>query len=210
MNDVTAEELLGIARRYYPSEEALPSESERTPEFQRWQETWARAVESRPWSMLLDALRTELPGRELSLYTPAYATSAYACIIGWRESRPDGEAGYRYVRVAGAVSLLAPVYLVYGTRQLVTSLSPEEQATRPWRQERERRSPPELALPPTEEMQSCADLLARCIERHLGCRRLPLEVARVQLSGLRIHYLHEGQPPTLLNAFFFDDLENLA
>lgn len=210
MNDVTAEELLGIARRYYPSQEVPPAESERTPEFQRWGEAWAGAVESRPWSMLLDALRAELPGHEVSAYTPAYVTSAYACIIGRREPRADGADGYRFVRVAGAVSLLAPVYLVYGTCQLVTPFSAEERATRPWREERERRSPPELSLPPTEEMQSHADTLARCIEHHLGYRRLPLEVARVRLSDLRVHYLHEGQEPTLLNAFFFDDLENLA
>ncbi|HEX5750854.1 MAG TPA: hypothetical protein VFZ09_31810 [Archangium sp.] len=65
---------------------------------------------------------------------------------------PDG--GRAVTRVVGAVSILAPLYLVYVTAQRI---GPDDTATRP-----------QLDFTPGGEAKSAADALARIIEQVFG------------------------------------------
>lgn len=99
---------------------------------------------------------------------------------------PDG--GRTVTRVVGAVSILAPLYLVYVTTQRV---GPDTTATRP-----------QLDFTHTGEAKSSADTLARLIEQVFDYRPFPMELADVPLPELRVESLHESA--TLLGALFAD------
>jgi hypothetical protein len=233
MSDITAEELLRIVHRYYPvgfppqedTSSHEPPPYQRTPEFCRWQDVWEKAIqETRPWHKVFPGLKSLFPNHQPDSLTPAYHSSCFVCSIRWRTHLPDGQENRRIVRVAGAMSLLAPVYLVYGTVELDV-LNPSERRRMSRRATRELAQPgtweqrytrfqdalpprPQLFLAPTEEMQPHADTLARHIEHTLGYRRFPLELADVRVPDIRVHYLNLEEP-TLLNALFMPSLESI-
>jgi hypothetical protein len=204
MSDLTAEELLRSVHHAYQPE--------------RWQEAWRHALETEPWEPLRHALEAEFPGYELGTHTPAHHASCYTCIVYLPRS-PSAR-----IRVAGAVSLLAPVYLVYGTVEHIgaTRAERDQQLERaveelrdagPWESRFARFQQalpprPQLHLPPTAEMQPTATLMAGLIERNLGHRPFPLALATLPVPGIRVPYLDAGEP-TLLSALFTRDLTSL-
>ena len=228
MSDLRVEEFLRIVHRYYPADVppgTNPGGSDRPPsaptsELQHWQETWAQALENEPWVLLRNALQREFPGHELGTYTPAYHSACYTCIV----YLPLPASGQQRLRVAGAISLLAPVYLVYGTEENI----PVEHAERdqhleraldelpgsgPWEEHfarfRHAISPAQqLHLHPTEKMQPTATVIAQVIERMLGHRRFPIEMARIPVPGIHVPYL-PAEEPTLLGALFSANLASL-
>ncbi len=115
------------------------------------------------------------------------------CCVYLRHPLPEG--GQVLTQVVGAVSILAPLYLVYVTTQTVR---PDKTATRPL-----------LDFAPTGEAKAPADTLARLIEQVFGYRPFPLELADLPLPDLRVESLNEA--PTLLGALFAarDSLANL-
>jgi len=202
VNDPRAAEFIRMARHYYPEgfppweddlDEPVPA-YQRTPEYQRWHAAWEEARQWAPWDGLLEELRAAFPGLGVSDVTYPFADANLRCCVYLNKPLPDD--GARVItRVAGAVSVLAPVYLVYVTTQTHKA---DGTAT-----------PSQLTFEPTGEARAHADTLARHIERVLGYRPFPLELADVPLPGLRVDFLHE--PPTLLGALFDarEQLDNL-
>ncbi len=195
MNDPRTAELIRVARHYYPAgyplwedddEEPEPAHW-RTPEFQRWrtlrQRTWD---DWKAWDELLQRLRAAFPGLDVSDVTHPSADACSRCCVYLEQPLPEG--GRALTRVVGAVSILAPLYLVYVTPE---TRRPGDTADWP---------PPDFS--PTGEAKSAADTLARLIEQVFGYRPFPLELADVPLPDLRIDSLHE--PATLLGALFAD------
>lgn len=205
MSNVTVEELLHSVHRYYPTGFPLENDLGRpgsepyqlTPEFKRWSQLWSQALEAEPWEALQDELEAWLPDHEFGTYTPVSQSACYACIVYLRRPRPDGRPGHRLVRIAGAVSLIAPVYLVYGTVELV---SPDRTEPHP--------APPRLFLRPTEEMQPTSSVMARVIEQKLGYRPFPPDFADIPVPDVRVPFLNFA-PATLINAFFLSAPEYL-
>lgn len=224
MSAPTAEELIRIVLQHhpvgFPSERDEPGEVppayQRTPEFLRWQAAWTHALQTqpRPWDLLMERLKAALPGQgDFGTYTPAYHSSCYVAVAYQR-------SGTRLVRVAGAVSLIAPVYLVYGTVEFVTPrpTNHEEQLRRAldtlsnagsWEQRFEQLKSqlppgPQLVLDPTPEMRPQAVSMSQCIERTFGHQPLPLDLTGVRVPGIRVPYLLDEEP-TLLNALFLKD-----
>lgn len=227
MSDVTAEELLSLLHEYYPTGPAEKADAPASgPEFQRWRDVWHKALEeTRPWSAVFQGLRPLFPGQEVATLTQPYHASCFVCGLRLRMPMTEGMEDQRIVRVAGAVSLLAPVYLVYGTIEVPQPPSDERRrrttrrtmkpVARPGgaepRAERPPQEPvpgPELFLQPTEEMRATAEVLARHLGDTLGFRRFPPELAGVRVPGIRVPYLG-SEEPTLLNALFKPGLEHL-
>ncbi|MFP2926850.1 hypothetical protein ACLESO_16950 [Pyxidicoccus sp. 3LG] len=217
MSDVTAEALISIAHQYYPvgfppetdTFTHAPDPYQQTPEYRRWQDAWAKAIEAEPWRAVLHDLRPRFPDLHFGTYTPAYMSGGYACILYLRRPRLDGREGYRLIRVAAAISLLAPLYFVYGTVEEVTPIPPEERVLWKRLNQNERFGRTQLVLRPSAEMQPYADVLARHVEHTFSHRPFPLELAQVAIPDARVPYLNL-EPATLMNAFFFQDLSNLV
>jgi hypothetical protein len=224
MSDSTSDTLIRIAEHYYPrgfppeaDDPRLPEQAfERTPEYARWLGLWGQAPVLERWRALKSRWRAELPHLELLDFTRPRAASCYLGLVYFRAPRPDGTT--RVTRLVGTVSLLAPLYLVYFTAQTVG----------PGR----RFSPPELDFSPMEhgsaepggvaphpsplpaesmgstQLRPPAVQLARLFEQEWGARPFPLALANIPLPHLRIVHLNQ-EPPTLLNAFFLEQLEHL-
>ncbi len=174
---------------------------------------------------MFQGLRPLFPGQEVATLTQPYHASCFVCALRLRMPVTEGPEGQRILRVAGAVSLLAPVYLVYGTIE-VPQAQPDERRRRTTRravkhvskpgapEPRFERSAeelppaPQLFLEPTEELRATADVLAQHLERTLGYRRFPPALAGVRVPDIRVPYLTQEEP-TLLNALFKSGLEYL-
>jgi hypothetical protein len=201
LNDPRAAEFIRIARHFYPEgfpeweddlDEPVPA-YQRTPEYQRWYAAREKLLEGEPWDGLLMELKAAFRGHAVADAAYPFGSACSRCCVYFKEPLADG--GRSVTRVAGAVSALAPVYLVYVTTQVIHSDGTDTR--------------PQLSFEPTGEARLHAETLARHIERVLGYRPFPLELADVPLPGLRVDFLHE--PPTLLGALFDarDQLDNL-
>lgn len=202
MNDPRTAELIRVARHYYPAgypvweddgEESVPA-YQRTPEFQRWSALRQKAWEDwKEWDDFVERVRSLFSGYDVRDVTPPSVDACCRCCVYLREPLPDG--GRVVTRVVGAVSILAPLYLVYVTTETVR---PDKTSTGA-----------QLTFEPTGEAKPYADELARLIERTFGYRPFPLELADIPLPELRVAFLYEQ--PTLLGALFAarDTLENL-
>jgi hypothetical protein len=204
LTGLTQEELVRCAQQYYPR--GFPPEEDdasapipahqRTAEHQRFIAAWERALDWKEWGLFVEQLRTAFPEHSVGGGTQPFVSACLRCQLYKAEPQPDGNR--RVTRWAVAVSVLAPLYLVYVTTQL-------------WLPNR-RASRPTLFLEPRDEDKPLADMLGRQVERVLDCRPFPLGLAKVPLRGLRIgqlNYLSSDPPPTLLDALFTDDLANL-
>lgn len=202
VHDSRAEELIRVARYYYPAgfpawedddEEPVPA-YQRTPEYQRWsairEKTWEGWKE---WQDFLAGLRSVFPGQTVRNVTYPSGDACCLCCVYLESSSREG--GRVLTRIVGAVSILAPLYLVYVTTETVR---PDKTS-----------SQPQLVFTPTGEVRAHADTVARHIEAVFGYRPFPLELADVPLPDLRVESLNE--PPTLLSALFAsrDRLANL-
>ncbi|KFA91849.1 hypothetical protein [Archangium violaceum] len=195
MKDPRAAELLRIARHYYPAgypaweddDEAPEPAYRRTPEYQRWrvlrEQTWE---DWKPWDDLLACARSAFPGHEVWDVTHPSLDACSRCCVYLEQPLPEG--GRAMTRVVGAVSILAPLYLVYVTTQWP---GPDTTAIRS-----------RLDFTPDGEAKDSADTLARLIEQAFGYRPFPMELADIPLPELRVESLHESA--TLLGALFAD------
>lgn len=200
MSELTREELIRVAHHYYPVgfpvETDTPEQAlhpyQRTAEYQRWLAAWDKALAWKEWDLLLEALHEAFPGEEAGDVTQPRMAACLRCCLYRNEPQPDGSQ--RVTRVAAAVSVLAPVYLVYVTTQTL------------WFRQRSTRS--QLFLQAPSEVRPQADTLSRLIESILGYRPFPLPLAEVAVPEIRVIYLKRAQP-TLLTALLSDHLENL-
>jgi hypothetical protein len=195
MKDPRTAELIRVARHYYPAgypvwedddEEPEPA-YRRTTEYQRWRalrkQTWD---DWKQWDDFLARARSSFVGHPVSDVTHPSLDACFRCCVYLEQPLPDG--GRVLTRVVGAVSILAPLYLVYVTTQ---SVGPDKTAARP-----------QLDFTPIGEAKSSVDTLARLIEQVFGYRPFPLELADVPLPELRVESLYESA--TLLGALFAD------
>lgn len=200
LTDTRAAELSRVAHHYYPfgfpldeddDEEPVPA-YQRTPEFLRWQEAWEKSLAWKEWKAFIRDARADFAGLDLGDVTAPYRSACRRCCIYLRNPLPDG--GQLLTRVAGAVSVLAPLYLVYTTTQ---TLRPDKTWTRP-----------KLHFALTGEAKPHAEKLAQHIEKAFGYRPFPMELADAALPDLRIG---DEEHPTLLQALLAgpEHLENL-
>jgi hypothetical protein len=186
----SAEELLVIARRYWPTDNSYALRHERSPETQRLHAQWKqeqRRVEA--WRALLPELRRDLPGFSIrdntSTLDAGFRCAAYAPAA---RGKPPLEWG-----VIGCMSLIAPVYTVYGVHL-------------EYRDKKRVREQVFLGELP-HEMREPAAVMARRLESTFGVSALPLEVA-----ALPVPLLVEWKAPpvtTLFHALFTSEPENV-
>lgn len=201
MSELIREELIRVAHRFYPT--GFPVEQDdysqpllahqRSPEHERWRAAWKQALEWEPWARLLTALEATVSPEDVRDATQPWHSACRRCCIYVRQARPDGSRVV--IRVAAAVSILAPLYVTYVTTR----------TSRPGA----RASSPQLTFEPPSEVAPQVRMLTSLLGQELGFRLFPLEWGSITLPGLRVGYLNSREPPTLLEALFSDDLANL-
>jgi hypothetical protein len=177
--ELSAEHLLSIARTYWPSTQDYQS----SPEVERF---WNRAAQEfqkmDQWREFLRALGEELPGLTLANITTT-RDACFSCAAYLNTGRK-----YPWLEpvVVGCVSILAPVYTVYGVQFEYNGakLMSEQVFFEP--------------LPP--EMRAPADVIARNIEATFGVQALPRELAETPIPL----FVDPREPPdtTLFHALF--------
>lgn len=200
MSALTKEELVQIARRFYPRGYSIETDDysepllayQRTPEYERWEAAWDAAMNWKECDTLIQEVLAAFPACHAGRFSQPRLSSCIYCIVSREET--DSRGGRLLSRVVGALSVLAPTYLVYVTK---------EPRGKPGLSSRS-----QLSFTPPDEEKPSVHKLARLIESHLGYRPFPLELADVSLPDLRVGYLNEKQP-TLMAALFSDELENL-
>jgi hypothetical protein len=170
MSTAEKENLIQIAHTYYP-------------EGQPWEQAWDRAIEWKECDTLIQALQAVFPtDRAARFMQPRMAACVYCILL--LESR-DLDGRQLLTRIVGAISILAPLYLVYVTKESIDATQPLP--------------PPRAIFSPEGPEKSHASILAQLIEQHLGYRPFPLELANVPLPDIHVDFLHSDQP-TLLTA----------
>jgi hypothetical protein len=197
--DLTEESLVKVARHFYPAGYPVTSDEygkdgllpyQRTPEYTRFLDAWDKAMTWPEWKTLRQEMRSVFP--HCSDCTQPRAASCRRCCVYL--SRPLPHEARHVTIIAAAVSVLAPVYVVYSTTAVVVDKQ---------RQERQ------VFLEVPEELKPQATALSALVERVLGYQAFPLPLAKVRLPGLRIPHLYRDEEPTLLDALFDTDLDSL-
>ncbi|WP_324994401.1 hypothetical protein [Hyalangium sp.] len=166
---------------------------QRTPEHERWRSAWKKALAWEQWDQVLAAVESAFPENGVRDATQPWHSACRRCCLYVKEALPAG--GQTVIRIVAAASVLAPLYVTYVTTR---TLKPGARA-----------SSPQLTFEPPQEAKPQVDALTRVIERELGYRPFPLELAEVTLPDVRVGYRNSLAPPTLLDALFSDDLANL-
>ena len=182
------EELLQIARTHYPPRSA--SAYTESPS-RAWDEAWDRALAWKECDTLIQALQAAFPmARAARFMQPRHSACIYCALL--LENR-DHNGGRHLTRIVGALSVLAPLYLIYVTHEHIgTPRPPRARAT----------------FSPEGPEKAPAAQLAQLIEQYLGYRPFPLELADVPLPELQVDFLH-SEEPTLLTVLFSNHLEDL-
>jgi hypothetical protein len=166
---------------------------------------------------LIRELPLSFPSYEVGVGTQPFGSACLRCFVYRKEPLPKEETFV--TRIAAAVSVLAPLYVIYVTTQVwhatYTSYSRPSHAKPMGVAEKNEAhrlycsSRPQLAFEFTGAVKADADRLALLVERVLSCRPFPLALAQVPLPDIRVGFFNGEQPPTLLETLFGDSLENL-
>jgi hypothetical protein len=201
MMDLTESGLVQLARHFYPtgfpitmddySQELLAFQ--RTPEYSRWSDAWDRAMIWPKWKILKEELRHSFGSAYADSTQPRVAACRKCCVY-IRHPLPQGAR--QVTRVAAAVSVLAPLYVIYCTTEIVVDKHSQSQEGR-------------LLFELPEEVRPQAATLAALVERTLGSQAFPLQFASVQVPGIRADHTHRDTGVTLLDALFDNHLESL-
>jgi hypothetical protein len=187
---LSAEQLLAIVRGYWPSEDLdVYCGFKRTPELERFDELWKREVENLDrWRTFLASFRAELPGFTLSDIT-APVDASFRC---GAYAKADRQQPHREWVVVGCLSILAPVYTVYGVQ---------------YTDDGKTRSHEVFFEPLPPEMRAPAELIASRIEARFEASALPREIAETPIPL----YVEPRKPPetTLFHALFIGDPERV-
>src|SRR5207253_379233 len=87
----------------------------RTPEHQRFMAAWEQALRWEAWGTFMEELRATFPDHSIGGGTQPFVSACLRCQIYKAEPQTDG--AQLVTRVAAAVSVLAPLYVVYVTTQ---------------------------------------------------------------------------------------------
>jgi hypothetical protein len=161
---LTVEELLSRARPYWPTDPECVMRGEDTQETARRFALWDREVKQRggEWYAMLADLRQELPGFGVHMVT-APSDTCFSCSA---YPPKEQEKPPLVQLVVGCMSMIAPVYMVYG---LHYESRPKKFYKNSNHQLFFEELPPELRGP--------ADAVARRIESRFGASRLPPDLA---------------------------------
>lgn len=190
--DLSSKRLLAVASKYWRADREFELRGESSPEFVRLSDLWEerRRDDQDRWFAFLDDLEQALPGFTIGDATPGSSSGAFRCVAYAKSPRKPPP--FRFA-LAGCVSILAPIYTVYGVQYDFVG--------------RERYNPRLSFEPFPPEMQEPAALIARKIETTFGVQWLPREVAETPIP-----LIVEGKEPpqtTLFHAFFDSQPDNL-
>lgn len=194
---ISAEHLLSIARNYWRSDHAFDGRLERSPELERLQDLWEQKLEKiDEWWVLHDKLRAALPHLKIGDAT-ATVDACFRCLVYGEQAlvseNPEDEPWWRRWAVVGCVSILAPVYTVYGAQY--DHRGSERIASRVFFEP----LPPEMRVP--------AQVVASKLEELFGVEALPREIAETRIPLI----VDPREPPetTLFHALFTSQPERL-
>jgi hypothetical protein len=177
---------MSIATSYWASNSDYRSRQEISPEAQRLYARWEQELAGiERWWAFLESLERELPGFAMGDAT-ATPDACFRCV-----AYPAGDGPLPALRwvVVGCVSVLAPVYTVYGVQFEYS------EAARVFRGMDFDHHRPEIRAP--------AEVIARKIEATFGYSALPREVAETPVPL----FVQWKQPPetTLFHALFTNE-----
>ncbi len=179
-------ELLAIARKYWRADKAYDG----SPEHRRLTDLWEQELEKLgQWWALLDELKRELPG-----FTLGNATATPdACFRCAAYSPVDTPSSARRFIVVGCVSILAPVYTVYGVEYVLLDNKRHDRRV--------------FFDPLPAEMQHPAQAISRRIEAAFNVDALPRDMADIPIP---LH-VEPVEPPntTLFHALFTSEPASL-
>jgi len=198
MMDLTEASLVKLAKHFYPTghpvrkdeydaEGMLPHQ--RTPEYARLLAAWDKAMDWPEWQTLRQEIKRVLP--VCGDCTQPWGAACRRCCVYIRRPLPNGAS--HLTIVAASVSVLAPLYFVFCTTDIMVGKHSEEHR---------------LFLEVPEEVKPQAATLAGVVERVLGYQAFPLEFAQVWVPGIRVGN-GNGEGATLLDALFDDELDSL-
>jgi hypothetical protein len=182
---LSQEQLLAIAGKYWRTDKAYDGSLERMKLTDLWDEELKKIGQL--WA-LLDELKKELPD-----FTIGNATATPdACFRCAAYSPVDEISGRRFI-VVGCVSILAPVYTVYGMEYV--------------RVGKKRHNPRVFFEPLPAEMRHAADIVSKRIEADFSVSALTRDIAHARIP---LH-VEPMEPPntTLFHALFTSEPESL-
>jgi hypothetical protein len=194
---ISAEHLLSVVQNYWRSDHEFHGTLERSPELKRFQALWKQKLEKiDEWWVLHDELRAALPHLKIGDATNT-VDACFRCLVyadkALVSENPEDEPRSRCWAVVGCVSILAPVYTVYGVQY--------DYKGRQWIARQVFFEP----LPP--EMRAPAEVVAKKLEKLFGVEALPREIAEIRIPLI----VERQQPPetTLFHALFTSEPENV-
>jgi hypothetical protein len=184
------EDLIATVRNYYNSSNAFLLSTELSPETKRRQALWTRWIANMgPWYSFRDELKSALPNYVIGETYPS-ADGGPRCMVYQPKESWSPQSNWD---VVGCVSLLAPVYFVYGVEwDYIDGRAQNFRASF-------EQPPPNMARP--------AQVVARAIEKMFGFSALPRELVETPVP------LYAGllEPPetTLFHTLFTSDPSNI-
>ncbi|PTL80746.1 hypothetical protein [Vitiosangium sp. GDMCC 1.1324] len=196
---VSAEDLLSVVQRYWRSDHEFDDKLETSPETERFHDAWEQALKKiDQWRELMRELRAELPHFNIG-HATATCDASFKCMVYTNRDavpsdRQEGEPRSRRWAVVGCLSILAPVYTVYGVQY-------------DYYKGREVIAARIFIDPLLPEMQAPAEVVARKIEATYGAEALPRDIAEFRIPLI----VERKEPPetTLFHALFTSEPENL-
>jgi hypothetical protein len=183
---LSSEDLIAIVRNYYESSNRFLFTTDVSPESKHRHALWAKWIGNMdPWKVFRARLRNELPSYNTGETYSTHDGGPRCMVYPPGGSRTPGSNWI----VVGCVSILAPVYFVYGVEcdfsdgRLRNHKASFEQP------------PPSMAFP--------AQVVARTIEATFGFSAVPREIAETPVPL----FAGSREPPetTLFHALFTND-----
>jgi hypothetical protein len=199
MSDASIATLLEVVHHYYPEAKwAYDSNPRATPEGQRYSAAWQRALEDYArWVDLVQQFEQGFPEYGVMDITMSTGTQCYRVGVSIPKHEIPVRPPCEIHEVIGCVSILAPVYLIYGLHRVFTIKRVQGSNT--------------LRFQLTGEMARCATRLSWAIEQYYPSHRpLPIEAGEVRIVDR--HILSSNYMPgelTLRDALFCADLDNV-
>jgi hypothetical protein len=187
---LSAESLLALVHNYYRADKDFDLRRENSPEAERFLSLWVQERKKMDqWDAFVDDLQAALPGLNVGNFTST-CNASFRCAVYPKVEKPPQPVVWC---VVGCVSILAPVYAIYGLHLHYSG-----------RQRVEERVFLE-SLPP--EMQAPAEVVARKLEATFGVTALPRELARTPVPLI----VEPKEPPhtTLFDALFISRPESV-
>jgi hypothetical protein len=186
----SAERLQAIARDYWPSTNEHLLKGEHSPEGHRLHERWEQELKKLDqWWAFLDELERVLPEYTVGDGT-ATINACFRCVA--YPDAPKSPPGFSWV-IVGCVSILAPVYTIYGAR---------------FAHRHESRTCVQVSLEPLPpEIRKPAHIIARKLEATFGVSALPRDIAETPVPL----FTQWKEPPdtTLFHVLFTSVPESL-